>query len=82
MDKLVKLGLGGEVGPAGYCGGEGALPSRASHTDGGAKRDGRWRDPGFLRRPLLGLQDRREKSNLGPSMGPKRWFAPPTWTPY
>lgn len=37
MDKLVELGLGGEVGPAGYCSGEGALPTRLSHTDGGAK---------------------------------------------
>lgn len=69
MDKLVELGLGGEVGPAGYCSGEGALPTRVSHTDGGAKGRG---GAGFLQRPLLGLQNGREESSLGLSRGPKK----------
>lgn len=81
MDKLVELGLGGEVGPAGYCRGEGALPARASQAV-----DYRWwretgvggdKNSGFLQRPLLGLQDGSKESSLGPSRSPKRWYALP-----
>lgn len=68
MDKLVELGLGGEVGPAGYCSGEGALPTRVSHTDSGAKGRG----AGFLQRPLLGLQNGRKESSWGPFRHPER----------
>lgn len=69
MDKLVELGLGGEVGPAGYCGGEGALPTRVSHTDGGAK--GRGGGAGLFTEAPSRAPERARGEQFGTLKGPQ-----------